>query len=292
MHISNCPVCNSSSLADVMNCKDYTTTGEIFTIQKCSSCGFLLTNPRPENDQLGKYYESDQYISHTNSKKGIFSTVYQMVRNYAIKQKFNLVASNSKGKNHLDYGCGTGEFLSYVKSQGWNTIGIEPSDAARNQAISNHKLDARPLSEFSNLTAESFNSISLWHVLEHVPDLNETLAKFNQLLANDGLLVIAVPNPTSPDAQKYGNIWAGYDVPRHLWHFSPDVMKKLVEGHGFKLISMKPMVFDAFYVSLLSEKYKSGSMNPISAFFSGLKTTLKASGKPQHSSSVIYLFRK
>lgn len=293
MHtLPQCPVCQSNSFQTLFPCVDYTTTQETFQVQSCSSCSFIFTNPRPDDENLGKYYESNDYISHSNSQKGLFNRVYQRVRNYAIKSKFNLVNELNNNGLLIDYGCGTGEFLGYVQKQGRNVIGIEPSEAARQQAINNHQLKVISVNEFPNLPNQSATIISLWHVLEHVSNLRETIAKFHSILNDRGHLVIAVPNCSSLDAQIYGPVWAGYDVPRHLWHFTPKTMKALVESEGFNLLTMKGMPFDSFYVSMLSEKYKTGKMNPIRAFWNGLKSNWNAKKDAGKTSSVIYIFQK
>jgi len=293
MHtLSHCPVCNSEGLNDVFSCIDYTTTQESFQVQKCSQCSFTLTNPRPENDQLGKYYESNDYISHTNSQKGLFNRVYQWIRNFAIKSKFSLVNQLNSNGIIMDYGCGTGEFLGYVQKQGRTVIGVEPSDFARNQAVQNHQLEVLSVSDFSSFSGSKVSIISLWHVLEHVPNLHETLQKFHSILNEKGHLVIAVPNCSSLDAQIYGPLWAGYDVPRHLWHFTPTTIQQLVESEGFQLLKMKGMPFDSYYVSLLSEKYKTGKMKPFKAFLNGWKSNRNARKDAGKTSSVIYVFQK
>ena len=291
-HLNQCPVCYSESLNHAFSCVDYTTTQETFQIQSCNHCSFVFTNPRPADDQLGKYYESKDYISHTNSQKGLFNRVYQLVRNFAIESKYRLVNKLNSNGLILDYGCGTGEFLGYVQKKGRTVLGVEPSDSARQQAIQNHQLNVRSLDQFSEIPDHSASIISLWHVLEHVPNLRDTLSKFHRILQDQGHLVIAVPNCSSLDAEAYGPIWAGYDVPRHLWHFTPKTMKALVESEGFNLLTMKGMPFDSFYVSMLSEKYKTGKMNPIRAFFNGLRSNWNARKDSGKTSSVIYIFQK
>jgi 2-polyprenyl-3-methyl-5-hydroxy-6-metoxy-1,4-benzoquinol methylase len=293
MHtLSHCPVCNSENLKDAFSCIDHTTTQETFQVQTCTQCSFTLTNPRPEDDQLGKYYESKDYISHSNNQKGIFNRIYQMVRNHAIESKFNLINKLNSNGLILDYGCGTGEFLGYVQKQERTVLGVEPSEFARKQAIQNHQLKVLSLDEFPSISDHSASIISLWHVLEHVSNLRETLSKFHSILNDKGHLVIAVPNCSSKDAEIYGPLWAGYDVPRHLWHFTPRTMQELLESEGFKLLKMKGMPFDSFYVSLLSEKHRTGKMNPIRAFKNGLLSNWKARNNPGKTSSVIYIFQK
>ncbi len=289
--IDNCPICQSSNLQKKMTCKDWTATGESFAITECTSCGFWLTNPRPQLSELGRYYDSPEYISHTNSSKGLLNRVYQIVRGRAIAAKLSLVEKENKSdaRRLLDIGCGTGSFLGACKNAGWNVLGIEPSDSARKIAISEHGVEVKEESAIDTLPAASFDVITMWHVLEHVPALQERIAQLRRLLKPNGLIVIAVPNRNSADAKHYGACWAAYDVPRHLWHFRPQDIRALVAQHGLSVFHVKPMVFDAYYVSLLSEKYKAGRMRPILALWNGWRSNASA-GNEQYSSQ-IYLIR-
>lgn len=291
--LSHCPNCNSQTFEPFISCKDYTVSGEVFSIVNCTSCGFKFTNPRPTNDKIGGYYKSDNYISHSNTSKGLISKLYKAVRNYTLKGKLDLISKHSSKGNLLDYGCGTGMFLSVAKSSTWNAYGIEPDSGARAFAINENKMIVYPDVETANanLKDTQFNCITLWHVLEHVMDLNETIAWFYSKLNKGGALIIAVPNYTSYDAKHYKEFWAAYDVPRHLYHFEQKVMVDLVQKAGFTFKESLPMKFDSFYVSMLSEKYKHGKINYFKAFLTGLKSNLKASEAKDYS-SVIYVFKK
>jgi len=291
--LSHCPNCNSQSFEPFVNCKDYTVSGEVFSIVNCISCNFKFTNPRPTSDKIGDYYKSESYISHSNTSKGLISKLYKTVRNYTLKGKVSLIAKYSQKGSLLDYGCGTGMFLSAAKSSTWNTYGIEPDSSARDFAIKENKMTVYPDMETANIILKNtqLNCITLWHVLEHVMDLNETIAWFYSKLNKGGALIIAVPNYTSYDAKHYKEFWAAYDVPRHLSHFSQATMIDLVQKKGFKFIESLPMKFDSFYVSMLSEKYKHGNINYFKAFLTGLKSNLKAKEAKDYS-SVIYVFKK
>lgn len=292
LHLSNCPVCQSASFEPFLTCKDYTVSQESFTIVNCKLCGFKFTNPRPDNSVLGNYYKSEDYISHSNTSKGIVSKMYHWVRNYTLKKKIALVRSHVSRGTILDYGCGTGMFLKVCKSEGWETFGMEPDSGAR-QIAKGFGIDSFQDKEDLAKAAQGkqFSAITLWHVLEHVTDLPETLHFFKEKLSPNGVLIIAVPNYTSYDAEHYERFWAAYDVPRHLYHFEINSVSKLLSPYGFKLIETKPMKFDSFYVSMLSEKYKTGSVKYISAFFTGLMSNLKAKEAKDYS-SVIYVFKK
>jgi 2-polyprenyl-3-methyl-5-hydroxy-6-metoxy-1,4-benzoquinol methylase len=291
--VSICPICNPSSFTPFLSAKDHTTTGEQFEIVKCVQCGFTLTNPRPSINSIGKYYQSEKYISHTGGHKSLFDKVYVFARTITLGWKFKLITKYKSTGSVLDYGCGTGEFLHYLKSHGWAINGVEPSEGARSKAID---LLQNPIhTSIEKIEGSQFDVITLWHVLEHVHDLNEKLSSIKSLLKQDGIIFIAVPNHESPDAQKYGAYWAGYDVPRHLWHFSKDSMKKLFDKTGFELVSIHPMKLDAYYVSLLSEGYKNPNQSKIAAaiksLWSGLSSNLTAS-KTQSHSSLIYIAKK
>ena len=289
--LNSCLVCGSSNIESFLVCKDYTFSKEQFSIDSCKQCGFKFTNPRPENNVIGSYYKADEYISHTNTKKGLVNRLYHYVRNYTLSKKVQLISSYVSRGTVLDYGCGTGMFLSACKKYGWNTIGMEPDDQARelakNQGL-NILFNKEQINEIA--ASGSLNVITLWHVLEHVTDLKETLQCFKSLLHKDGVLIIAVPNPNSYDAQYYKEFWAAYDVPRHLYHFEVNSIKQLLHNNGFKLIETKPMKFDSFYVSMLSEKYKTGSANLLKAFWIGLMSNLKAKNSSSYSST-IYVFK-
>ncbi len=293
--LKECPSCGSENHTFERKCKDFTVSAELFQIVRCSECELQFTNPRPDPSEISKYYESKDYISHSNSNAGIFNKIYKLVRNHSIKKKIQLIDkySSSSKKNLLDIGCGTGEFLHACKNAGWTVTGIEPSERAREQAKQNWSLNVYDESGFSMLkTGEKQSVITMWHVLEHVHSLQQRIQQIHELLDHSGILIVAVPNPTSWDAQHYQDLWAAYDVPRHLYHFNPEVLKKSFSGHGFKHIASKPMPFDSFYVSLLSEKYKSGKSNFMSAIFSGLRSNFKAGKNPEKYSSVIYIFQK
>ena len=292
-NLNNCPCCGASSFEPFISAKDYTVSQETFQIISCKSCTFKFTNPRPSADKIGDYYKSESYISHSNTSQGLISKLYKAVRNYTLKGKLNLVAKYSQKGNILDYGCGTGMFLSAARGSTWNVFGIEPDSGARDFAIKENKANVFPDVEVAHsmLAETTFNCITLWHVLEHVIEINQTLGWFNHKLNPGGVLIIAVPNYTSYDAQKYKEFWAAYDVPRHLYHFEEATIVSIVQKAGFKHIESLPMKFDSFYVSMLSEKYKTGQINYIAAFLSGLRSNLKAK-KAKEYSSVIYVFKK
>lgn len=253
--------------------------------------GMLETFPQPLPERILDYYNSEDYISHTDSKRNLFEKAYHVVKSISLKRKDRIISSFSKnGNNLLDFGCGTGDFLKVAKKAGWNVKGIEPNEKARelaNLKIENSVYSTDQLLKFQKCT---FDVITLWHVLEHLHNLDDHIKKFKSLLTAEGVLIIAVPNYKSYDASYYKEFWAAYDVPRHLWHFSKSSISKLFAKHQMKVEKTLPMVFDAFYVSILSEKYKSGFMNPIKAFWIGILSNLKAKRSGEYS-SLIYIIK-
>jgi 2-polyprenyl-3-methyl-5-hydroxy-6-metoxy-1,4-benzoquinol methylase len=290
--IAKCPVCDSDQLANYLSCVDYTVSKKEFQVQKCSQCGFIFTNPRPSEDAIGPYYESEDYISHSGTSKGLVNRLYHLVRNYSIKSKRRLIARYSPGKKILDIGSGTGEFLNELDQKGYSVIGLEPNEAARKQSISNYTLSILEPGKSQEFNEDSFDAVTMWHVLEHVHRLNEQVSEINRLLKTGGVAVIAVPNPSSADASIYKEVWAGYDVPRHLYHFTPSTIERLFDKHGFSMIKKKIMPFDSFYVSLLSEKYKKSSLAFFRGMFFGKISWLIALFNPNKASSLIYIFKK
>ena len=289
--LTNCPICDSTEFDHIITSNDYTVSQNPFNIVGCKQCSFRFTNPRPTNDNLPEFYKSINYISHSNTKKGFVSQVYHLVRKYTLNQKLKLLKANVAVGNLLDYGCGTGTFLKQANAKGWNSFGTEPDEGARELSNSNKKLAFRnkqELNAFDPLI--TFNAITLWHVLEHVTDLQETIEFFKQKLNPNGVLIIAVPNYNSYDAKHYKAHWAAYDLPRHLYHFEAKTISQLLAKYGFALNETYPMKFDSFYVSMLSEKYLSGRINYLKAFLVGLLSNLKAK-KATDYSSVIYVFK-
>jgi len=270
--------------------KDHSVSKEIFELYHDETLDMLITSPQPDLENLGKYYESEDYISHTDNKRSLFEKAYHFVKNIALKNKLNLINGEQSQKGRiLDIGAGTGDFLLTAKNNGWETVGVEPSDRAKNIAI---QKGISFVNEIGDLENNSFDVITMWHVLEHVPNLELQIQELKRLLKPTGTLIVAVPNFKSYDAQHYKTFWAAYDVPIHFWHFSKKAIQSLFDKVDMKLEKVLPMKFDSFYVSLLSEKYKTGKMNYISAFFIGLKSNLKAGSTKEYSSHIYVLKNK
>lgn len=272
-----------------LSCKDHTVSGEEFDLLYDPEKEMLITSPKPDLDSLPGYYKSEAYISHTDSSKTLTDKIYQQVKKYMLRKKLRWIQKKCPDKGRiLDIGAGTGDFLFEAKNSGWKVKGIEPGEEARNRA---GKKGIKLVSDASGFKSEKFDVITLWHVLEHVHDLKNQIMELEHLLKKGGLLVIAVPNFKSYDADYYKNHWAAFDVPRHLSHFSQRSFKQIFTGTGFRQTDSKALIFDSFYVSLLSEKQKTGSSNFFKALYIGLKSNLKARSTSEYS-SIAYFFRK
>lgn len=293
LHHTSCPVCNSKFINPLLTVKDHTVSKEDFVIWQCNNCTLRFTQDAPVESAIGKYYKSPDYISHTNTEKGLLNKIYQRVRNYTLKKKSKLIISSTipQGKL-LDVGCGIGGFLNEMKKEGWTVTGLEPDEEARILAKKLYNLIVFEPSGISSLSINSFDAITLWHVLEHVHDLHGYVDQLKELLKSNGKLFIAVPNYLSLDADIYRLKWAAYDVPRHLYHFTPKAMNVLMEKHSLTVRAKKAMPFDSFYISLLSSKYKNGHTKWLSAFISGLRSNARAAYDVDKCSSIIYMVEK
>jgi 2-polyprenyl-3-methyl-5-hydroxy-6-metoxy-1,4-benzoquinol methylase len=287
--VHQCPICSSTEFSPFLICKDYTVSRESFQIQECEDCGFLLTSPRPSLGTLGDYYKSNDYISHSDTQKGLINWVYHRVRKIALKNKLKLVQKYTQAKGSLlDNGCGTGAFLSTCLQAGWQADGIEPDADARD--IAEKATQKSIFSTLDEVKNKKYDAITMWHVLEHIPDLNETIEKLKNLLTEKGVLIVAVPNPESDDALYFKEHWAAYDVPRHLWHFKKKDIERLFKKHSCNMKAICPMPFDAYYISLLSTRYKTGKTQYIKALWRGFISNNKAGST--NTSSLIYVIEK
>jgi len=294
IHYMHCPVCGSANLENKLQARDHTVSNELFWIVECKDCSLRFTQDVPDDVDIAPYYKSDEYISHSNTKKGLVNRLYHVVRKRTLAQKRKLVhkATGLDNGNLLDIGSGTGAFIHEMKEHGWKTTGLEPDSDARRIAKDSYNVELDESGLLYRLPDDWYDAVTLWHVLEHVHDLQGYVQKLKAVLKPEGKLIIAVPNYTALDESIYKGWWAAYDVPRHLYHFSPRSMQTLMEKNGLKIIACKPLWFDSFYISLLSSKYKKGKLQLIPAFFNGLRSNLKAMGNVKKCSSVIYIIGK
>ncbi|MGI4873704.1 MAG: class I SAM-dependent methyltransferase [Janthinobacterium lividum] len=273
--LTACPVCQAHSFRDKLQVQDKSVSKETFTIVQCQGCGFQFTNPRPDAAHIGRYYESPAYVSHNSEATGLVNRVYKAARFFTMRQKAALITRLNGGRpgHLLDYGCGTGHFLAQAKQRNWHVTGLEPNPSARRDAAARVGQSILEPEALPALPPGSFDVVTLWHVLEHIHALNETLDQLIATLRPGGKLLLAVPNPDSLDAQHYRQDWAAYDVPRHLYHFVPATMRELLTRHGLRLVKTLPMPLDAYYVSILSEQHRAADRAQ------GLAAMLKAGYK-------------
>lgn len=288
--LENCPICDGTQFEDYLKTQDFTFSKESFTVQACKNCGFRFTNPIPTEDTIGSYYGADNYMSHaTQSRKGLMPFVYKRVRNMNLNNKLRLVKKHAKGKNLMDIGAGNGFFLNACQIEKYIVQGLEPDSRAREVAKKDFGLDLKEPSHISNLESNSVDVITMWHVLEHVYHLKRDIAEYKRVLAEDGVLILALPNIDSYDSNYYKEYWDGLDLPLHLYHFSPKDVSNLFEQFDMEVVEMKPMKFDSYWVSMNSEKFKGGSLPK--AFYIGMKSNMKATNG-KYSSQMYVLKRK
>lgn len=289
--LSTCPWCDSPDIKHANTIHDYFLTGEEFSLFSCKSCGLVFTNPRPKLENLGRYYQSDKYYSHTSHQGGIIPFIYRKVKEINLRTKFKQVTTGSDIEKVLDIGCGTGDFLGVCKKEGLEIYGIEPDSKARTLAKDILKVEILHPDQIVKIPDESFDLITMWHVLEHVPDLKMQISELSRLIRKGGKVVIALPVYESYDAEVYKEKWAAWDVPRHLYHFNKDVISKMMLANDFKPGNIYPMKWDSFYVSMLSEQYLKTRLGIFTAFFIGLLSNAKARHSGNYS-SLVYTFIK
>jgi 2-polyprenyl-3-methyl-5-hydroxy-6-metoxy-1,4-benzoquinol methylase len=289
MLYTSCPVCGSQEIPVVLEAEDHLVSRETFKISECNSCKLRFTNPRPDSEDLGKYYKSEDYVSHTNQGNNIINRAYKIARYFTLRGKEKLIRKASSTRTLLDIGCGTGQFLEHSKNNGWKINGVEIDPAAR--ALASQTTQTEIYDKLESIDRKEFQVITLWHVLEHLPDLAKSITEIKNLLAKNGSLFIAVPNYLSYEAKKFGQHWAAYDVPRHLYHFSPQSMQTLAKNNGLKIVKTIPMRLDSYYISLLSNKQHLGKNHFINSFITGLLSNIYAK-KSNNYSSLIYQIQK
>lgn len=289
-----CPLCKSNAIKKRFTCIDKFATGEEFDIYECDNCGLAFTQNIPDEKEIGRYYESPSYISHSNTNKGFVNSVYHLVRMIMLRNKARLVERLTilKNGNILDYGAGTGYFARTMANRGWNVIAIEKSEKARELALKEFGFKMQNTDALADIKDKELDVVTMWHVMEHIQDPDKMWNELHRILDDTGIAIVAVPNSISYDAQRYKEHWAAYDVPRHLWHFTPSSIMRWGEKHGFLLEKQLTMPFDGFYISMLSEQNRGSRLHTIRGFWNGFKGWIAQSKRRSASSSIIYVFRK
>ena len=289
-----CPLCKSNAIKKRFACIDNFATKESFDIHECEACGFVFTHNFPDEKEIDRYYESPAYISHSNTSKGLVNSVYHLVRKIMLQKKARKVEqlTGHKSGRLLDYGAGTGHFARIMKSRGWNVAAIEKNGKARELALREFGFEMQPVEALKAIKDKELDVVTMWHVMEHIQEPDNMWRELHRILADSGIAIIAVPNSASYDALKYKEYWAAYDVPRHLWHFTPDTIAQWGGKHGFTLDRQYTMPFDGFYISMLSEQYKGSRLHTAKGFWNGFKGWVAQWRRSSASSSIIYVFRK
>ncbi|MBA4321555.1 MAG: methyltransferase [Odoribacter sp.] len=294
IHHKVCPLCSSPEISHFLSCTDHFVSKEVFNICWCGRCGFIFTQDAPDESEAGRYYESDDYISHSDSKKGITDKAYQFIRRIMLHRKKKLIRkiTGLSSGTILDIGSGTGHFLNIMKVSGWDIKGVEISGKARENAVRIFNIDTIPPEKIQDLPSNSFDCITLWHVLEHFREPFKFMEEIGRLLKPGGVVFIALPNSGSFDSKHYGKKWAAYDVPRHLWHFNPKTFSIFALKNNYSIIEKRYLPFDVFYISIISERYKGSRFALFSGTINGLRFSSRSIFKKSGKSSVIYILRK
>lgn len=289
-----CPLCGSSNIKKQFTCKDHFATGELFDIYHCHECSFAFTQGVPDEKEIGPYYDTPTYVSHSDTDKGLVNKLYHIVRGIMLRRKVSLIKRLTmlRSGNLLDYGAGIGYFAKAMQNTGWSITAIEKSQQAREYAQRNLGINMKPEEYLATIEDRTFDVVTMWHVMEHIQQFDSFWDTLYRILDDSGIAVIAVPNSASYDAEYYRENWAAYDVPRHLWHFTPSTIMNWGLKHGFILERQYTMPFDGFYISMLSERYKGSKCATLRGIWNGLLGWLATFDKCSASSSIIYVFRK
>ncbi len=293
LHYDSCPICGHADCRPVFQVVDQLVSQQSFQLIECPHCSVRLTQDAPGAADSGAYYQSDEYISHTNTRQGLINQIYQLVRRRTLSQKIKWVerATGLSGGRVLDVGSGTGAFVSALRRSGWRADGLEPDAAARQVGLRDYGITLMESDQLYQLPSGEFDAITLWHVLEHVHDLHGYMKEFRRVLKSGGRLLLALPNHTSWDADHFQQWWAAYDVPRHLYHFAPDSIRALAKRNGFECQSLRPLWYDAFYIALLSHQHQCGQNRWLSSMYVGLRSNWRAYFDRERGSSLVYVLK-
>jgi 2-polyprenyl-3-methyl-5-hydroxy-6-metoxy-1,4-benzoquinol methylase len=289
-----CPLCSSAKVELRFTCTDHFVSGEVFPVSTCADCGFTFTSEHPDEESSARYYESEEYISHSDTSGGLVNRLYKIARDFMLRRKSAMVkrlTGLSRG-SLLDIGSGTGYFAGAMKREGWQVTGIEISSKAREFSREAFGFEVIDPSEIDKLPLGVYDCITLWHVLEHFVTPFSYMKDIAQLLRADGRCIIALPNCSSFDAAHYERFWAAWDVPRHLWHFTPSTFRVFAEKTGFEVVSVSTLQLDVFYISILSEKYKGTKLPFPVGIVKGTWFWMQSLFNRQKTSSMIYVLKK
>jgi len=257
-----CPHCLEGVQSDqYLNCRDrFDGPGSRqFRLVRCLGCGLIYLSPRPPEEETESFYQADGYDPFiTLSKpKSTVEKLYSVSRRFTLRWKAKLVHKLvNKGGSILDLGCSTGEFLLCLRED-YKVEGIEPEARAARFAREHFGLNAHTGTldtTIAGLEQAPYDLITMWHVLEHIPNPVSAITQLKTLLKPGGSILFALPNIGSADAGFYGEQWVALDTPRHLWHFTPASLDKLMAKCGFKRVQSGMLPLDTFYNCLMSEQ--------------------------------------
>ncbi len=289
-----CLVCGDNGFTGLFTAKDHLVSGESFIIRRCDACGFVFTADPPNEKDIGSYYISEDYISHSDKKQSITEYLYHLARRWMLRRKYRLVAAATRMDSGtlIDIGSGTGYFASYMQKKGWNVTGIELNEQARNYSVSMFGIKALAPEAIKDIPDRSADCITFWHVIEHLYDPAGWLNEVKRILRDDGKCIIALPNLDSADARWFGNRWAALDVPRHLWHFTPATLIRFAGDHGFTCSKIRTLPLDVFYISSLSYRNSGCKLSLLRGIFTGTLLTINSIFRKNSASSLIYELSK
>ena len=278
MELINCPVCDSNDSSLYIKLKDrFKTNNETFSLVQCK-CAFVYLSPRPNENTISKFYKNNDYSPHAET-----SLFYKIAQKISFRWKLKIISKYSINYNKpfiLDYGSGKGEFADYLIKKSFDIDKYDPIFTDKSTKMYSD----------SNQINKQYNIITLWHSLEHVHRLNQTLDKIYQLLSDKGVLLIAVPNINASEKQYFRDKWVAYDAPRHLYHFSSETMLKFLNKHGLEMIELKPIYQDTFYNTYLSLSSKYFLIKLIKTCYISIISFLKILfSNKQKSSSLLYI---
>ena len=289
-----CPACASAGTADLFTAKDHLVSGGEFLIRRCTSCGMGWTVDPPSEEDAGRFYVSEEYISHTDRKQSLADYLYHLARRFMLGRKHRITTSSADRSSGtlLDIGSGTGYFAAFMQKKGWRVTGVELNDQARNFSASRFGINVASPGEVSGLASASADCITFWHVLEHLYDPAGWLAEVRRILRDNGKCIIALPNFASADEEWFGSQWAALDVPRHLWHFTPEAVRQFVGKQGFAVDWIEPLPLDLFYIASLSYRNEGKGLPLIRGAFTGVLIALRNLFHPERASSLVYVISK
>ena len=263
---------------------DHFLTNETFTIKKTPIKGLLQTHPPPPKNKIQQYYSTNKYISHDSTGSGPFYFLYRTIRRINFWFKYWLMNKKELFSKMLDFGSGDQYFIQQLQQRKHNVFGVDPLKPNMSKQVYDSIFN-------ESLDNKKFSCITAWHSLEHVYELENVIKRFCQILDENGIVIVAVPNYRSFDAKFYKSFWAAYDVPRHLWHFDKQSIIKVFYNNGFSFIKTTPLLFDSYYISLMSEKYKKSNFRIFNSIVVGTVSNIAAFFTKEYSSN-IFVFKK